>query len=217
MIEIVPSILAADFCRLGEDIRSVRPGTDMLHFDVMDGVFVPNISFGLPVLRSVRAFTDMTLDVHLMIREPARYIEAFARAGADMISVHLEADGPEGIARALDEMARCGVKRALALRPGTGAEAAAPYAEMLDMVLVMTVEPGFGGQSLIEGQLETARQVRSMLDRCNPACRLEVDGGVTAENAGRVIAAGVDVLVAGSAVFGKKDRLGAIKALRAGN
>ena len=143
MIKIAPSILAADFCRLGEDIASVREG-DMLHFDVMDGSFVPNISFGIPVLKSVRAFTDMTLDVHLMIHDPVRYVERFAAAGADILSVHLEADTHQGTAQALDEMERCGVKRALALRPISAPEAILPYVDRLDMVLVMTVEPGFG-------------------------------------------------------------------------
>lgn len=213
MIKIAPSILAADFCRLGEDIASVREG-DMLHFDVMDGSFVPNISFGIPVLKSVRAFTDMTLDVHLMIHDPVRYVERFAAAGADILSVHLEADTHQGTAQALDEMERCGVKRALALRPISAPEAILPYVDRLDMVLVMTVEPGFGGQALIESQLETVRRVRTLLDRYNPACDLEVDGGVTPENAGRVKAAGANVLVAGSAIFGQADRSAAIRTLR---
>ncbi len=213
MIKIAPSILAADFCRLGEDIASVREG-DMLHFDVMDGSFVPNISFGIPVLKSVRAFTDMTLDVHLMIHDPVRYVERFAAAGADILSVHLEADTHQGTAQALDEMERCGVKRALALRPISAPEAILPYVDRLDMVLVMTVEPGFGGQTLIESQLETVRRVRALLDRYNPACDLEVDGGVTPENAGRVKAAGANVLVAGSAIFGQADRSVAIRTLR---
>ena len=213
MIKIAPSILAADFCRLGEDIASVREG-DMLHFDVMDGSFVPNISFGIPVLKSVRAFTDMTLDVHLMIHDPVRYVERFAAAGADILSVHLEADTHQGTAQALDEMERCGVKRALALRPISAPEAILPYVDRLDMVLVMTVEPGFGGQALIESQLETVRRVRTLLDRYNPACDLEVDGGVTPENAGRVKAAGANVLVAGSTIFGQADRSAAIRTLR---
>ena len=213
MLKIVPSILAADFCRLGEDIDSAKEG-DMLHFDVMDGDFVPNISFGIPVLRSVRAFTDMTLDVHLMIDDPVRYGELFAQAGADLISVHLEADTHQGIAGALDEMERCGVKRAVALRPISAPEAILPYVDRLDMVLVMTVEPGFGGQKLIDSQLETVRRVRALLDKYNPGCDLEVDGGVTVQNAGRVKAAGANVLVAGSAIFGQKDRAAAIRALR---
>lgn len=213
MLKIVPSILAADFCRLGEDIDSAKEG-DMLHFDVMDGDFVPNISFGIPVLRSVRAFTDMTLDVHLMIDDPVRYVELFAQAGADLISVHLEADTHQGIAGALDEMERCGVKRAVALRPISAPEAILPYVDRLDMVLVMTVEPGFGGQKLIDSQLETVRRVRALLDKYNPGCDLEVDGGVTVQNAGRVKAAGANVLVAGSAIFGQKDRAAAIRALR---
>lgn len=212
-IKIAPSILSADFTRLGEDIASVRPA-DLLHFDVMDGNFVPNLSFGLPVLKSVRKYTDMELDVHLMIDKPVRYIEQFAESGADILSVHLEADHPTQIQAALEEMKRCGVKRAVALRPITGAKAILPYVEQLDMVLVMTVEPGFGGQAFMEQQLETIREVRALLDRYHPECDLEVDGGIAAQTAALVKEAGANVLVAGSAVFGKEDRAQAIQALR---
>lgn len=212
-IKIAPSILSADFTRLGEDISSVR-SADLLHFDVMDGNFVPNLSFGLPVLKSVRKYTDMELDVHLMIDKPVRYIEQFAESGADILSVHLEADHPTQIQAALEEMKRCGVKRAIALRPITGAKAILPYVEQLDMVLVMTVEPGFGGQAFMEQQLETIREVRSLLDRYHPGCDLEVDGGIAAQTAALVKEAGANVLVAGSAVFGKEDRAQAIQALR---
>lgn len=213
MIKIAPSILSADFSRLGEDIESVK-SADLLHFDVMDGNFVPNISFGLPVLESVRKYTDMVLDVHLMIDKPARYIEAFAKNGADIISVHLEADHPTQITEALGIMGQCGVKKAVALRPITSADAILPYLEELDMVLVMTVEPGFGGQKFMESQIETVKKVRQLLDQYNPGCEIEVDGGISAQTAAQIKAAGANVLVAGSSVFQSADRAAAIQILR---
>lgn len=213
MIKIAPSILSADFSRLGTDIDSVK-SADMLHFDVMDGNFVPNISFGLPVLKSVRRYTNMTLDVHLMIDKPVRYVEKFAQNGADIISVHLEADHPTGIAAALKEMDRCGVKRAVALRPITSAKAILPYIEELDMVLVMTVEPGFGGQSFMESQMDTVREVRHLLKKYNPSCDIEVDGGISDKTAAQIKAAGANVLVAGSSVFCAEDRVSAIQKLK---
>ena len=214
MIKIAPSILSADFAHLGRDVEAVSTA-DYVHFDVMDGAFVPNLTFGIPVLQSVRKCTDMLLDVHLMIDKPVRYVEAFAKAGADLLSVHLEADHPTRIAQALDEMDRCGVKKAVALRPITAAEAVLPYLERLDLVLVMTVEPGFGGQAFMDHQLDTIRRVRQLIDRVNPACELEVDGGINVKTAPLVAAAGANVLVAGSAVYGAQDVPGAIAALRA--
>ena len=213
MIKIAPSILSADFTKLGADLDSVA-SADLIHFDVMDGCFVPNLSFGLPVLKDVRHYTDAFLDVHLMIDKPERYVEAFAQAGADLISVHLEADNPRGIRRALDTMTANGVKKAVALRPITDPKAILPYIEELDLVLVMTVEPGFGGQSFLHDQLDTIRRVKEIIDRYHPGCDLEVDGGINAATAKLVTAAGANVLVAGSAVFGAQDRAAAIAALR---
>ena len=213
MIKIAPSILSADFGHLARDIQRVS-SADYLHVDVMDGAFVPNISLGIPVVQSIRKCTDMFLDVHLMVDKPVRYVEAFAKAGADLLSVHLEADHPTRIADALKLMDQCGVKKAVALRPITSAKAILPYIEQLDMVLVMTVEPGFGGQAFMESQLDTIREVRAIINRYNPACELEVDGGIAPNTAPLVVDAGANVLVAGSAVYGKEDIPAAIQALR---
>ncbi len=214
MVKIAPSILSADFCNLEQDIRRVS-SADMLHVDVMDGAFVPNITVGVPVVKSIRKCTDLFLDVHLMVEKPVRFIDAFCEAGADLLSVHLEADHPTGIAAALDRMEAHGIKKAVALRPIADPRAVLPYLERLDMVLVMTVEPGFGGQKFMDSQLDTVRRVREYIEKYNPACDLEVDGGVDPVTAGRVIEAGANVLVAGSAVYGAKDPAAAIGVLRA--
>lgn len=213
MIKIAPSILSADFCNLERDINRIRTA-DMVHVDVMDGAFVPNITIGVPVVKSIRSHTDMFLDVHLMIDKPVRYIEQFCKAGADLLSIHLEADHPTRIAEALKIMGDCGVKKAIALRPITSAEAVLPYIEQLDMVLVMTVEPGFGGQAFMDSQLSTIRRVREIIDQYNPNCDLEVDGGINAKTAQLVVEAGANVLVAGSSVYGAADIEAAIQSLR---
>ncbi|MBQ3134650.1 MAG: ribulose-phosphate 3-epimerase [Oscillospiraceae bacterium] len=213
MIKIAPSILSADFANLERDVKKIATA-DYIHVDVMDGAFVPNMSIGMPVVKSLRNCTDMFLDVHLMIEKPVRYVEQFAKAGADLLSIHLEADHPTRIAEALRIMDECKVKKAVALRPITSPKAILPYIENLDLVLVMTVEPGFGGQAFMPAQLDTIREVREIINKYNPACDLEVDGGIAPDTAPLVIEAGANVLVAGSAVYGAPDIEAAIRTLR---
>ena len=206
MIKIAPSILSADFARLGDEVWEIEnAGADYVHFDVMDGLFVPNISIGIPVLKSLRKATDMFIDVHLMIERPVRYVERFCRAGADLVNVHVEADSGENIRAAVDLVKKLGKRTGVTLKPHTPAEAAAPYLELVDLVLVMTVEPGFGGQSFMHDQLPKISALRRMIDAVNPACELEVDGGVDGTTAKLVKEAGANVLVAGSAYFKASD------------
>lgn len=213
MIQISPSILSADFANLERDLTMLAEcGADMAHVDVMDGHFVPNLTIGAPVVKALRKVTELPLDVHLMISEPHKYIEDFAKAGADFLTIHVECDSP--IAETLELIRASGVKAALSVKPNTPASAIEPYLSLLDMVLVMSVEPGFGGQSFITSALEKAAEIRKMIDQTNPTCLLEIDGGVTVENAPDCIRAGVDVIVAGSAVFRAEDKKKTISALR---
>lgn len=215
MIKIAPSILAADFARLGEEVEEIRRGgADYVHVDVMDGCFVPNISVGIPVVASLRRATDMFLDVHLMIDRPVRYVERFCKAGADLVNLHAEADSLENNLEALRIIRANGKKCGVTLKPGTPAEALRPYLELVDLVLIMTVEPGFGGQKFMADMMDKVRAVRAMLDIVRPGCDVEVDGGVDPLTAPICKAAGANVLVAGSAVFGKTDRAAAIEAIR---
>lgn len=213
MIKIAPSVLSADFIKLGQELETIKEA-DYIHFDVMDGVFVPNISFGLPILETVRKNTDMVLDVHLMITQPQKYVERFCKAGADIVVFHVEAAEPQDIAEAIRTVKDCGKKVGLALKPKTPAQCIMPYLDELDMVLVMTVEPGFGGQSFMADMMPKVEAVRRMIDERSLACDLEVDGGVNTETARVCVAHGANVLVAGSSVFKASDRENYIKGLR---
>lgn len=209
---ISPSILAADFARLGEEVRAIdAAGADYIHIDVMDGHFVPNISFGTPIMESIRDVTKKPFDVHLMIAPVDPYLESFAKAGADIITVHAEA-GPH-LDRTLQAIRAMGKKAGVSLNPATPASVLKHVMDRLDLILVMSVNPGFGGQSFIPAMLEKISEIRDMVDGRN--IDIEVDGGVTRHNAGDIVRAGANVLVAGSAIFKTKDYAAEIKAIRA--
>ena len=213
MTKISPSILACDFARLGEEIESIRlGGAEMAHLDVMDGIFVTNISFGLPVIESIRKSTSMFLDVHLMITQPERYIERFIDAGADLVTFHIEAtDCPD---KCIEMIRAKGKKAAISVKPNTPIEEIYPYLDRCDMILVMTVEPGYGGQALILECLEKVKKLKAEIDKRGLAVDIQVDGGINEKNAQDAKAAGANVLVAGSAVFKYDDRKAAIDKLR---
>ena len=211
-----PSILSADFVNLQRDIQEMETrGADWLHVDVMDGLFVPNISIGLPVVKAIRGVTGLPLDVHLMIDRPLRYVEDFVKAGADWLTIHIEADQPQNTLEALDRIRAMGCKAAISLKPKTPAEAAIPYLTKCDMILVMTVEPGFGGQSFMWDMMPKLKKLRQMLDEVNPGCILEVDGGVDANTQQVCKDNGARALVSGSAYFKAADRDAFVRMIRA--
>lgn len=213
-IKIAPSILSADFANLERDIRKIDTA-DYVHVDIMDGEFVPNISIGIPVVKAIRPVTGLPLDVHLMITKPVRYVEQFCDAGADLVTVHVESDFPENIHAALEKIHAKGKRAGIVLKPNTRAEAALPYLKECDIVLVMTVEPGFGGQKFMPMALDKIRALREEIDRRGLSCLVEVDGGVDAVTGPACVEAGADVLVAGSAVFGAADPAAAVAGLKA--
>ncbi len=211
-IKIAPSILAADFARLGEEIERIADHVDMLHIDVMDGHFVPNLSFGYPVIASIRKVTDLYFDCHMMTSNPDWYIDRLVEAGGNLLSVHIEVfPDPSNVH---GKAVEAGLDFGLVLNPQTPVEAVEPFLDLCNQVLVMSVEPGFGGQSFIPGALSKAEQCRSLIDRAGLNVDLQIDGGVTVETAPLARSAGVNVFVAGSAIFGKADPVAAVTALR---
>ena len=214
MAILSPSILAADLLNLGRDVKMIEDsGCKWVHVDVMDGIFVPNLSYGYTTVKALRPATDMVLDVHLMIDRPIRYVDEFCKAGADVLTIHVESDTPENTMAALEKIAANGVKPGIVLKPKTPAEAAAPFLGKCDLVLVMTVEPGFGGQKFMADMMPKVKQLRTMLDQVNPGCHLEVDGGVDLSNRDLCVESGADVLVAGSSYFKAEDKAAFVKAM----
>ena len=216
MIKVSPSILSADFVNLERDIRALSPaGADYVHVDVMDGLFVPNITIGIPVVAAIRKITDLPLDVHLMIDRPIRYVDDFCKAGSDILTVHVEADSEENTIAALRRIRENGVRAAISVKPKTPAEAVLPYLPYCDLILVMTVEPGFGGQAFMQDMMPKLKAIRAWIDALNPACELEVDGGINEKTALVCRENGANVLVAGSAFFKSADPAAFVNAVKA--
>ena len=200
MTILAPSMLSADFKELGKEIRVIEEnGAKYLHFDVMDGIFVPSISFGMPVLKSIRPATNLVCDVHLMITDPIRYVEDFAKAGADLITIHLEAC--EDVDATISKIKACGCKVGISIKPNTPVSALQPYLEQVDMILIMSVEPGFGGQKFIPSSLEKISETKAMIDAKGLSIDIQVDGGIYTHNVEEVLKAGANIIVAGSTVF----------------
>ena len=216
MTKVSPSILSADFVNLERDIRALTPaGADYVHVDVMDGIFVPNITIGIPVVAAIRKITELPLDVHLMIDRPLRYVDDFCKAGSDILTVHVEADTEENTLAALKRIRALGVKPAISVKPKTPAEAVLPYLPYCDLILVMTVEPGFGGQAFMEDMMPKLKQIRAYIDAQNPTCELEVDGGINEKTVLICRENGANVLVAGSAYFKSTDPAAFVKKVKA--
>ena len=216
MVKVSPSILSADFVNLERDIRALGPaGADYVHVDVMDGQFVPNISIGLPVVEAIRRISPLPLDVHLMIDRPLRYVERFCKAGADILTIHIEADTQENNLEALRRIRDLSVRAAVSVKPATPAEAVLPYLELCSLVLVMTVEPGFGGQSFMADMMPKITEIRRYVTEKGLSCEIEVDGGVNEATGRTCVEAGADVLVAGSAYFKAPDPAAFVAALHA--
>ena len=212
-IDIAPSILAADFARLGQEIEAVeRGGAAVLHVDVMDGHFVPNITIGLPVVKSLARATKLPIDTHLMISEPGSYAEQFVKAGAKMVSVHVEADA--NLHRTLMSIKRAGAQAGVVINPGTAIASIEEALNYVDYVLLMSVNPGFGGQQFIRNSLDKVRRLRRMIDGRGLNVRIEIDGGIDLSNIGEVVAAGAEIIVAGSAIFGAPDPQVAVREMR---
>lgn len=210
---IAPSLLSCDFSQMGQEIKRMELAkADFMHLDVMDGHFVPNITFGAPVIKTVRSYTDVPFDVHLMISEPLKYIDDFADAGADIITFHVESDSD--IKETIEKIKSRGVKPGLVIKPNTPASAVFPYLSDLYMVLIMTVEPGFGGQSFMEDMLPKVSEIRNEADKVNPQLLIEVDGGIAENTIAKASKAGVDICVAGTAVFKAEDSTQAIANLK---
>lgn len=215
MVRLAPSILSADFSNLGEDIKKIdKYGADVIHIDVMDGMFVPNISFGIPIMKSIRNITKLPFDVHLMIEDPSRYVENFAKNGADIITVHCEAD--KHLDRTINYIKSFGVKAGVALNPATPVESIKHLIGIVDMVLIMSVNPGFGGQKYIEYCSDKIREVKKLAEEFNKDLLIEVDGGVGVNNIKKIVECGANVIVAGSAVFKNGDIEKNIKEIKEG-